>query len=147
MLEQGTQTRTQRLIVVERSRLTTVLRIVSASMYALIVILAFSVIIARQHTIDTLRTQIDTDQELVECRSLFAASIAERQQLADNALNELVVLITRQVLAVTPPERPQFEAAIDRLQSADEAADAAIQERMDWIDAGSPLPCPVEGRT
>jgi hypothetical protein len=154
MSDQGSEPRAQRLIVTERSRLTSVLRIITGLAYAVIVICAFAIIIARQHTIDSLREQVDDLAELqveaavgeaglADCRSRFAADIAERQQAAANALHELVVLITRQVVAVTPPNRTQFEDAVGKLERMSADANDAVEARTAWIGSGSTLPCPL----
>ncbi len=136
-------------------RIVQMLALVTGIMFAIILILAFAVIIARQHTIDALRNQVDrlaeqsatiaaNEADLAECRTLMANNISEAQQSADNALNDLVVLISRQIISSIPPNRDVFHRATDRLESTNGLAGIAVRQRTEWLADGSALPCPIE---
>jgi hypothetical protein len=111
---------------------------------AVVLILAFVVIISRQHTIDHLRTQIDTQSEVTACRATMTNVVNERQQRASSALNELVVMITTQSISDKPPDLHAFQAAIENLHLKDAQADSAVNMRSAWIAEGSLVPCPIE---
>lgn len=83
-------------------------------------------------------------QARVDCRALFAAEIDDADLVADRAEHALIALVARQLISTTPPDPGAFLATIERMEAMNEAATAETDARREWLEAGSPLPCPLE---
>lgn len=121
-----------------------VLVVLTVLAVSVVIILAFAVIIARQHTIDSLRTQIDSESELTSCAAKLTDDVNAAQQQANGALDDLMIVIAGHVVDA-PVDARQVQAAIEQLHVKSDLADAAVRRRSEWLIAGAPLPCPNGG--
>jgi hypothetical protein len=124
--------------------LAVVLGLLSIILLLVVVVLAFSVVINRQHTIDDLRAQIDTDAELDRCHALMASDVAVAQQNSIDASNDVLALLAAQFVSIDPPDLRRFADALSQRAVADARYHEAVEFRADWIREGSALPCPIE---
>lgn len=134
-----------KLIVVERSRTAVILGLVAVLAYAVILLLAFGVIVARQGTIDTLRSQVDDSRDTMICRARFAADISKADAAADSAEHSLLVAVIEQ-LAVPIDER-DFSTILtlaNRVDDLNSQTEVHLEAFENYLEAESPLPCPID---
>jgi hypothetical protein len=111
-----------------------VLRTVTALLFCLIVVMALGIVIARQHTIDTLREQLDgiaadraREQAVEDCRGLFLDDVVVSGAALDAQLAHLVAVVYD-----TPSDNPDRAnvitveiAQLDKVNERSQAAAAA----------------------
>ena len=87
------------------------------------------------------------NQDVTDCRALFAANITDEQKSSSDAVAQILVELVRSIVnrpAGTPFDPAGTNAAIDAKDVAQVRYGLAIKARNDWVAAGTPLPCPVD---